>query len=1730
MTISRNEELGFRQSHAFVIGINQYPSLDSNLKTAVSDAEEIAMRLKVLQGFDQVLLLKDVSKAQIEQLINWMKKPDRPTSLTIRNRMHRIRNRKFKSDISQIKLTHELTKSKREKYPVLTLITDQGTAEERAETLYRAPVNKANIEIKEEDSIIFYYAGHGFPGEVTDGPAGFLAPCDARNKLVNNKSLLPMNEVYQALSILKCKHTLLILDCCFAGKFRFTKMGRGEPIPFLMPMYQRRYERYKKGKAWQVLVSSGPEEEANDSAKWANIRDHSPFAKVLIDALEGKADVPLSGNHGKDKGDGIITATELFLYVWDQVEQITSQSKPQHPGLFPMAQHREGEFIFINPKIDADRFNFADDPDKNPYKGLLPYQQEDAPLFFGREKAVKEVVRRLEEVNILFITGPSGSGKSSLVRAGVIPALRDVEHFIEIKTSDLLPPKNSEEETTQLSKHLKKHLSSPKKCLFLVDQYEELFSHPLKTQLQSQIISVLHSIEKQHRIIFTIRADYEWQIKGNSQLKDYWHKKRIYRIPPMDLDELRAALTGPAWWAMYDFKNEDTTDPQDDGEMLINEILDDLTNAPGALPLLSFTMHAFYEFSKKNNRERRLLLSDYTESLAGVEGALSVKADEVYKQLSAEEKKIMQALVIRMVNIYDGAFVRRRVYYTVKGNAFSPLAGSTLHELDFSKNHELVDKVIAELVLASLLVQTEDEQGQPFVEPAHDALISHWGQCRIWLDQFGKDNLILQRQLWQAAVDHQKMLEKNFRHNTAAVPIPAKELDVLTNSSLLWDNNPKLLQVLNEIDFRPAFAKEEELTTAFDAILKKYESPAIRPGLSSNAQKNEDFFAEVFALCTDGALIDLFKDAAHWLNNGEIYFIIESWQRKEDRIFKLKAERDAAKRTAKRALANTLAFQAQLTPDRRATFRLAEIASEIDPSNVKALDLLLKSFYNDREPVHYSLLPSAFPCFTNDSSEIITSYLNFIIFRNATTGWMTRFWKTDSTHPIDAMAISESGKHLATCTRNSITVWERPANNSKSAKWKKINTWTHSVNEQERPTINLFREKKINFFHTHIKSIYFTNNDQNIFYSCIRPLVKKEELIILGNWNKKSPKIIYKKELSFSAKQKYQPDFLISSDGNLIYDQAKAIVLEAKEKGNTIEPSNESSEPGARKKFAVRGFFSKNSPSILAINQNKQLIKWHIKNGSHKIIASLPTTIESKLTSIAFSENRSLFAFGTADGNIHIYKYNEKLKKPAKKIYEGIGHHQETINIGFSPNGSQMVSQQQDGSVKIWDLGEKFKKNLKFDYPINSSKISFLNSSDNGHTIPFHTEASRDFKYFVQLKQIMKSITSFNSVCEIYESSTKAIIKKINLGDVSTGVFTDFSTDNKLLALAYKNTVKILAEDQNWETITNHSFQLDVSGISFLGKPPKHFSGINFINEKEFILTEKTNINQQETINYYLVKTEENNNETKLNFQHLANDDHRIIYRREGDHLYIKSQDQKYLAKLFSKDIKTTVAANAIDIFEISETEESEPRKKWSFIHPGIKWENKNSIIFYADSSKMISIGNGIIKLWNLKTGRQELELAQFPDVKAGFLSVDDSRLLVFNAQEAYILLLDKNKIKQKVDIDGKMGILEFGDMIRFDLDQYFIEAGIFNEKGRPKPIIEKRKERLLFNLGLYYLIAHSGEITKLRERHNVVAAECLEAAAVLGQFYPAEVYVYFLENEAELKSAYRHLILEQGN
>ncbi|MEJ1929808.1 caspase family protein [Nostoc sp. NIES-2111] len=277
------------------------------------------------------------------------------------------------------------------------------------------------------DRLIFYYAGHGIPRNSKDGPAGYLVPQDA--DLNKADSFLSMQYVYEQLSQLTCHHLLVILDCCFAGTFQWA--GSRKLIPILETVRREHYDRFIRFPAWQVITSSAHDQEAMDVALdnvvlaednrgTVTNSSHSPFALALIEGLQdNRADlIP----------DGVVTAHELYLYLEQRVSKLSKER--QKPGLYPLRrEYDRGEFIFTKPGFTRDQLQPAPplDENNNPYRGLKSFDEKHAQFFFGRQALIEELAKRLLLPNqpLAVVLGVSGSGKSSLVKAGLIPYLRD---------------------------------------------------------------------------------------------------------------------------------------------------------------------------------------------------------------------------------------------------------------------------------------------------------------------------------------------------------------------------------------------------------------------------------------------------------------------------------------------------------------------------------------------------------------------------------------------------------------------------------------------------------------------------------------------------------------------------------------------------------------------------------------------------------------------------------------------------------------------------------------------------------------------------------------------------------------------------------------------------------------------------------------------------------------------------------------------------------------------------------------------------------------------------------------------------------------------------------------------------------------------------------------------------------------------------------------------------------
>lgn len=319
-----------------------------------------------------------------------------------------------------------------------------------------------------------------------------------------------------------------------------------------------------------------------------------------------------------------------------------------------------------------------------PYLGLVPYDVADADGFFGRAAAVTECLRRLADTGVLAVVGPSGSGKSSLVRAGLAAALERDGRRVAVITPGAHP-----------MDALRLLPTSGPAPVLVVDQCEEAVILCRDTGEQTRFFTALAEHAERGPLIVALRADRLGELSAHPVFARLV-ERGLYLLKSMNDADLRTAIEGPAGQAGL------LLEPG-----LVDLLVRDVEGEPGALPLLSHALRQTWQ-----RREARTLTVAGYRASGGIRGAVAQTAESVYEQAPPEQRPILRDLLLRLVAPSpEGEPVRARVPRRL-------VAPDTEHE-----------QVIEQLVRARLV--TSDEE---VVELAHEALARAWPRLRGWLD------------------------------------------------------------------------------------------------------------------------------------------------------------------------------------------------------------------------------------------------------------------------------------------------------------------------------------------------------------------------------------------------------------------------------------------------------------------------------------------------------------------------------------------------------------------------------------------------------------------------------------------------------------------------------------------------------------------------------------------------------------------------------------------------------------------------------------------------------------------------------------------------------------------------------------------------------------------------------------------------------------------------------------
>lgn len=346
-----------------------------------------------------------------------------------------------------------------------------------------------------------------------------------------------------------------------------------------------------------------------------------------------------------------------------------------------------------------------------PYRGLARFESDDHELFFGRDRTLEELCRLVSAHRFAAVFGASGSGKSSLLRAGFLPRVRREmtggEGVLRILTPGARP--------AETYGHLLTPAKGEPESWVVVDQFEDVFTLCRDETERARFIELLLTARdpaSRLRVVIAVRSDFYPRCADHPELADALRHAGL-PVGPMTADELRDAVVKPALAAGVLVERS-----------LATTVVDEVLDRPGALPMLS---HALLETWRR--RKGRMLTTAAYEAAGGLNGAIAATAEEVYGQLSAPQAAVARLLLLRLVEPGRGTVDTGR-----------PFARADLKRCA----HPDTPVVVERLARARLLTVDEDS-----VRLAHEALITCWPRLHGWIEQ-DRERLRHHRQLTEA--------------------------------------------------------------------------------------------------------------------------------------------------------------------------------------------------------------------------------------------------------------------------------------------------------------------------------------------------------------------------------------------------------------------------------------------------------------------------------------------------------------------------------------------------------------------------------------------------------------------------------------------------------------------------------------------------------------------------------------------------------------------------------------------------------------------------------------------------------------------------------------------------------------------------------------------------------------------------------------------------------------------
>jgi len=1028
----------------------------------------------------------------------------------------------------------------------------------------------------------------------------------------------------------------------------------------------------------------------------------------------------------------------------------------------------------------------------SPYRGLDRLQDRDSALFFGRDQLIKALLTDLSATNVRFVLGASGSGKSSVVRAGLLPRLSQlvgarfryftlvpdvnpfqslrsalqVGGFSQAQTRELL-----DAQPDALIRLIRGLQREGDQWLIFVDQFEEIFTIS-DARLRASFIAALLRIAQDPtgsiKLVLAMRGDFFDRFSPYPEFAKLL-EKNIALVADMQVDEVRLAIEQPA--AQHGVVFE---------QGLVEEIIEDVQGQAGSLPLLQYTLNLLWQDEERGDglADRHLNTQTYRE-LGGVRGALQKRADEIYASFGdstdskgdSEKQKIVRQIFLRVVDI-AGKDADEVSWRPVRRRVPKELFGTPKEQ-----------EVLQELIDQKLLVSSGRRDAEPTVEVAHEALFTSWERLKGWIEG-GKQVIFARNRL---ADDARRWQNRRLKDEAGA------EEELLSGSRL-----GQALDMRARGDFVTIFGGLSETETQFlDA------SAALRDRRRQEEQEREQReLAQAQALATEQAKAVArqrkFTIAVGFVSLVAVVAGVVSWMESRKAV---NNERKAVTNEQKAVAAEKKTSEVAS----RGSVSLARYSEE-NGKNAQALAQLAQALRLNPE--------------NREASGLTAAMLTQLSWPVAFTGFMR--------HDAEVLSarFSPDGQRVVTVSEdNTVQLWDAPSGKPIGQPMK------HEVSAQFSPdgqrVVTVSEDNTVQLWDArsgkpigqpmkhggNVNSAQFSPDGQRVVTASgdtTAPLWdaasgKSIERVATADtvqlWDAASGRPIgqpMKHEASIKSAQ-FSPDGrrVVTASGDTtarLWDVAS---------GKQI------GEPIKHEGIVSSAQFSPDGQRVVTASEDKTARLWDAASG--KPIGQ-PMKHEAEVLSAQFSPDGQRVVTASGDNTARLWD-----AASGKSIGEPMKHEASVNSAQFSPDGQRVVTVSQDNTVQLWDAasGKPIGQPMKHGSNVNSAQFS----PDGQRVVTASGDEMALTPVMAQMLILMNKMSSISGK----PTERVAIAQTVQLWDGASGKpigqpmkhedsikSAQFSPDGQRVVVASGNTARL------WDAASGKS----------IGEPMKHEAGV----------------------------------------------------------------------------------------------------------------------------------------------------------------------------------------------------------------------------------------------------------------------------------------------------------------